>query len=459
MQFKDQVVHFIGIGGAGVSGLARLALEAGARVSGSDMKASPTTEALAALGARVSIGHCVDHVPNDATLVVASAAIKPENPEHRIATQRGLTVLKYAQALGEITRARANICVAGTHGKTSTTSMIAQILRARGAGWLVGGEPQSLGASARWGHGHFVIESCEYDRSFLQLHPRAVVLNNIEADHLDVYGDEDGVELGFTEFIERLPRNGVLIYNADDWRCRRVASGAKCERVSFGTREGADWRISHVDASSGFAQARVWCAGEVVGNLNLGVPGRVYALNALAAMAASHWAGADASDALSALTQYRGVRRRFEMLGHFKGAAVIDDYAHHPTAVKQLLEAARETFPGRRIVAVFQAHQYGRLTGFFDDFVHALALADKVHVARTYAARESGVVPGEPEGRLCARLASAFVQAESHETFAQIESALDASTQANDALIFIGAGDINEIAFSLLRPALVGSHA
>ncbi len=457
MNFSNQVVHFIGIGGAGVSGLARLALEAGARVSGSDMKSSPTTDALAALGATVRIGHVAENLPANATLVVASAAIKPTNAEHAAATSRDLQVLKYAQALGEITRTRTNICVAGTHGKTSTTSMIAQILRARGAGWLVGGEPQSLGASARWGQGHFVIESCEYDRSFLQLRPRAVVLNNIEADHLDVYGDEDGVELGFTEFVERLPRDGVLIYNADDWRCRRVASGVNCERVSFGTREGADWRISHVDASSGFAQARVWCAGEVIGNLKLGIPGRVYALNALAAMAASHWAGADAGDALAALTQYRGVRRRFEMLGQFKGAPVIDDYAHHPTAVKQLLEAARETFPGRRIVAVFQAHQYGRLTGFFDDFVHALALADKVHIARTYAARESDVVPGEPEGRLCARLSSAFVQAESHDTFAHIESALDASTQANDALIFIGAGDIDEIAFSLLRPALVGS--
>ncbi|MBP9891016.1 MAG: UDP-N-acetylmuramate--L-alanine ligase [Planctomycetes bacterium] len=459
MDFLNQHVHFIGIGGAGVSGLARIALEAGAGVSGSDMKASPIVDALSALGAAVHIGHAAEHLPADATLVVASAAIKPSNPEHAAASARGLRIVKYAQALGELTRTRTNICVAGTHGKTSTASMLAQILRSRGAGWIVGGEPQSLGSSARWGHGHFVIESCEYDRSFMQLHPRAVVLNNIEADHLDVYGDEDGVELGFTEFVERLPRDGVLIYNADDWRCRRVASGARCERVGFGTREGADWRLSHVDACSGFAQARVWCAGEFVGELNLGVPGRVYALNALAAMAASHWAGASAADALAALAQYRGVRRRFEMLGHFRGAPVIDDYAHHPTAVKQLLESARETFPGRRIVAVFQAHQYGRLTGFFDDFVHALALADKVHVARTYAARESGIVPGEPEGRLCARLASAFVQAESHESFERLAIALDTSTQANDALVFIGAGDINEIAFSLLRPALVGSHA
>lgn len=459
MDFLDQHVHFIGIGGAGVSGLARIALEAGASVSGSDMKASPIVDALSALGAAVHIGHAAEHLPADATLVVASAAIKPSNPEHAAASARGLRIVKYAQALGELTRTRTNICVAGTHGKTSTASMLAQILRSRGAGWIVGGEPQSLGSSARWGQGHFVIESCEYDRSFMQLHPRAVVLNNIEADHLDVYGDEDGVELGFTEFVERLPRDGVLIYNADDWRCRRVASGARCERVGFGTREGADWRISHLDAGSGFAQARVWCEGEFAGELNLGVPGRVYALNALAAMAASHWAGASTADALAALAQYRGVRRRFEMLGHFRGAPVIDDYAHHPTAVKQLLESARETFPGRRIVAVFQAHQYGRLTGFFDEFVHALALADKVHVARTYAARESGIVPGEPEGRLCARLASAFVQAESHESFEHLAASLDASTQANDALMFIGAGDINEVAFSLLRPALVGSHA
>lgn len=459
MQLANQHVHFIGLGGAGVSGLARIALEAGAFVSGSDLKASPTTDALAGLGARVSIGHAATNLPAEAALVVASAAIKPSNPEHAAATSRGLRVLKYAQALGELSRARTNICVAGTHGKTSTASMLAQILRPSGAGWIVGGEPQSLGASAHWGRGPFVIESCEYDRSFLQLHPRAMVLNNIEADHLDVYGDEDGVELGFTEFVERLPRDGVLIYNADDWRCRRVASGARCERVSFGTREGADWRISHIDATSGCVNARVWCGGESAGDLRLGVPGRVYALNALAALAASHWAGTDVSEALASLQAYRGVRRRFELLGHFKGAPVIDDYAHHPTAVKQLLEAARDAFGSRRIVAVFQAHQYGRLTGFFDDFVRALAQADKVLVARTYAARENGIVPGEPEARLCERLASVFVQADSFESFAGIEKALDASTQANDALIFIGAGDVNEIAFSLLRPALVGSHA
>jgi UDP-N-acetylmuramate--alanine ligase len=459
MEFQSQHVHFIGIGGAGVSGLARIALEAGAGVSGSDMKASPTTDALATLGATVHIGHAAEHLPTGATLVVVSAAIKPSNPEFAEAAARGLRIVKYAQALGELTRQRMNVCVAGTHGKTSTASMLAQILRGRGAGWIVGGEPQSLGSSARWGQGHFVIESCEYDRSFLQLSPRAVVLNNIEADHLDVYGDEDGVELGFTEFVERLPRNGVLIYNADDWRCRRVASGANCERVGFGTREGADWRVSHIDGGSGFAQARVWCAGEYMGELSLGVPGRVYALNALAALAASHWAGANTQDALSALAQYRGVRRRFEMLGHFKGAPVIDDYAHHPTAVKQLLEAARDTFPGRRIVAVFQAHQYARLTGFFDDFARALALADRVYVARTYAARESGIIPGEPEERLCARLASVFVQAHSHASFADAAHALDTSTESSDVLVFIGAGDVNEIAFSLLRPALVGSSA
>lgn len=459
MDFRNQHVHFIGIGGAGVSGLARIALEAGAGVSGSDLKASPTTDALAALGADVQIGHDARNLPAHASLVVASAAIKPSNPEHAAATARGLRVIKYAQALGDLTRGRNNICVAGTHGKTSTASMIAQILRERGAGWIVGGEPQSLGASARWGAGDFVIESCEYDRSFLQLSPRAIVLNNIEADHLDIYGDEDGVELGFTEFVERLPHDGVLIYNADDWRCRRVASGARCNRVSFGTREGADWRISHIESRDGCAQARIWCAGESVGELRLGIPGRVYALNALAALAASHWAGADIRPALTSLAQYRGVRRRFELLGHFKDAPVIDDYAHHPTAVTQLLHAAREAFPGRRLVAVFQAHQYGRLTGFFDAFARALALADKVLVARTYAARETGVVPGEPEGRLCARLASVFVHAQSFADFEQIAQTLDASTGANDVLVFIGAGDINEVAFSLLGPVPVGSRA
>jgi UDP-N-acetylmuramate--alanine ligase len=449
MDISGHTVHFIGIGGAGVSGLARLSLEAKAHVSGSDLKASAATESLRALGARVHIGHGAENLPPRASLVVASAAIRPENPEHAAAVSRGLRVLKYAHALGELTRARTNICVCGTHGKTSTSSMLAQILRDLGAGWLVGGEPQSLGASAHWGsREHFVIEACEYDRSFLQLSPTAVVLNNIEADHLDVYGDEDGVERGFAEFVARIPRHGVLIYNADDRRCRRVAQGAACARVSFGTHESADWRLVHVEDNHGLARARVMCGGEFAGRLVLNVPGRVYALNALAALAAAQWAGADVNGALAALSCYRGVKRRFELLGSFRNAPVIDDYAHHPTAVKQLLQAARAAFEGRRIVAVFQAHQYSRLCGFFDGFAQALSLADEVLIARTYAAREQDVVPGEPEARLMAALGA---KAASYAGFAEIAAALDASTEAGDALIFIGAGDINEVAFSLLK--------
>jgi len=450
-----RAIHFIGIGGAGVSGLARLALQAGARVSGSDLKASPVTDALSALGATVHIGQRSSNLASSVNLVVASAAVRPSNPEYAAAVCRGTRILKYAEALGELTRSRTNLCVSGTHGKTSTASMLAQILRPLGAGWLIGGEPQSLGTNAAWGSAdHFIIESCEYDRSFLKLHPHVAILNNIEADHLDVYGDEDGVEQGFAEFIARVPHNGLLIYNADDRRCTRVAHSARCRRISFGQREGADWRLTHIDTSTGFANARVWCQGEFVGDLSLNVPGRVYAHNALAALAAAQVAGADISQALAALSQYRGVRRRFEMLGRLNGAPLIDDYAHHPTAVKQLLEAARQNFGSRRVVAVFQAHQYQRLNGFFGEFADALALADRVLIARTYAARETDVIPGVPEAHLATTLHNRDVSAASFETFGDLTAHIRATTQSNDAVVFIGAGDINEVAFELLAPAL-----
>lgn len=462
MEFANKTIHFIGIGGAGVSGLARVALEAGASVSGSDLKASPITQALEEQGARVSIGQRAENLPRHVDFVVATAAVRAGNPELDEARQRGLCVMKYAQALGELTRGRVNICVAGTHGKTSTTSMLAQILRGQGAGWIVGGEPLNLEASACWGSApHFVMESCEYDRSFLHLHPSLVLLNNIEADHLDVYGDIEGVERGFADFVARLPRHGTLLYNADDPRCVRVARQAHCRRVSFGQAEGADWRLIGLDASSGFAQAEVSCQGERMGALHLNVPGQVYAFNALGALAAAHWAGCDSARALEALREYRGVKRRFEMLGRFKGAPVIDDYAHHPSAVKQLLQAARDTFASRRLVAVFQAHQYQRLNGFFEEFVHALALADRVLVMRTYAAREQGVIPGIPEQALCRELQALGVDALALENFDLAAAELDASTGPSDALVFIGAGDVNEIALELLanQPCLTRSAA
>ncbi|KAA0209631.1 UDP-N-acetylmuramate--L-alanine ligase, partial [bacterium] len=282
-----------------------------------------------------------------------------------------------------------------------------------------------------------------------------------EADHLDVYGDIEGVERGFADFVARLPRHGTLVYNADDARCVRVARQAPCRRVSFGEAEGADWRLTGLDAGSGLARADVWCQGERIGALSLNVPGQVYAFNALGALAAAHWAGADSAGALEALSEYRGVKRRFEMLGRFKGAPLIDDYAHHPSAVKQLLQAARDAFASRRLVAVFQAHQYQRLNGFFEEFVQALALADRVLVMRTYAAREQGVIPGIPEQALCRELQALGVDALALEHFGEAAAELDASTQARDALVFIGAGDVNEIALGLLAhgPSLTRSAA
>ncbi|MEZ5990773.1 MAG: UDP-N-acetylmuramate--L-alanine ligase [Planctomycetota bacterium] len=447
-------VHFVGIAGAGVSGLARIALQAGARVSGSDLVSNPITKALAEAGATIYADHHRDHIPESCQLVVVSAAIRKSSPEYREAQRRGIRIMKYAEALGEFTRGHTNLCVAGTHGKTTTTAMMAQMLVDGGKdpGYLVGGEPATLPAASAAGTGtHFVIESCEYDRSFLRLHPSVVVLNNAELDHMDVYGDLDGVTKGFLEFARRLPDHGTLFYNADDPQCREVARKVSCNTIGFGEAPDAVWRMQNLDAASGFATADITCRGMQVGRMKLQVPGRVNAHNALGALAAANWAGIPVYRALKSLQNFGGVKRRFEVLGSVGGVPIVDDYAHHPTAVRQLIETARATFINRRIVAVFQAHQYQRMVGFFDGFVDGLKIADRVLIARTYAAREQGIQPGEPEERLAKALRAEGVETMSYGDFSSIVNDLSLKTSPRDVVLMIGAGDVNEIAFELLR--------
>ncbi len=445
--------HFVGIGGAGVSGLARIAIEAGVAVTGSDLTANALTAELQRKGAVIHTEHKAENIGPDCTLVIISAAVKPSNPEYREAERRGIRIMKYAEALGELTRNHTNLCVAGTHGKTTTTAMLAQILHENGKkpGWVVGGEPASLPAASAAGRGvQFVLESCEYDRSFLRLNPSVVVLNNVELDHMDVYGDLDGCTQGFLEFVRRLPPRGTLFFNADDERCAEIARKAGCLTVGFGEGTGATWRLAELDMSTGFARAQVIYRGMRVGAMQMEVPGKVNAINALGALAAANWAGVPAGKALASLRNFAGTKRRFEVLGSIGGVPLVDDYAHHPTAVKQLLETARATFVNRRIVAVFQAHQYQRLFTFFDEFASLLTKADRVLIARTYAAREEGVVPGEPEERLARTLRAAHTDAFSYGDFSSIVQDLSLKLSPTDVVLFIGAGDVNLIATELL---------
>ncbi|MHC4841135.1 MAG: UDP-N-acetylmuramate--L-alanine ligase [Planctomycetota bacterium] len=447
-------IHFVGIGGAGVSGLARIALQSGIAVSGSDVAESEFTRELTSIGAAIKIGHHRDNVPVDANLTVISAAIKPENPEYRESGRRSIRIMKYAEALGEITRNFTNLCIAGTHGKTTTSAMLAQIMHEarKQPGWLVGGEPVSLPTASQAGKGRFfVMESCEYDRSFMQLHPNLIVLNNIELDHMDIYGDIDGLVAGFVEFANKLPECGMLIYNADDRHCREVAAKANCHSLGFGEAEDADWRIVDLDASTGFAKGEVICRNRRAGTIHLEVPGRVNAINALGALAAANWAGVPNRQALQALQNFSGVKRRFEILGSIGGVPLVDDYAHHPTALEQLLHTTRKTFKGRNIVAVFQAHQYQRILQFHDEFTENLKLADRVLIARTYAAREKGVVPGEPEERMARKLRKDGTSAMAYSDFESIRSDLAIKSTPNDVVVFIGAGDVNEIGYDLIR--------
>jgi len=437
-------LHFVGIGGAGMCGLAELLHDEGFEVSGCDLAATETTERLQTLGIPVTLGHNPGHLTGTHVLVYSSA-VAPNNPEVEAARTRGIPVIRRAEMLGEISRLKWAIAVAGTHGKTTTTSLAGFILTRAGFDptVVVGGRVHALGAHARLGHSEFLVcEADEYDRSFLALHPVLAVLTSIEAEHLDCYGTVAAMEEAFTTFAERVPFYGAVIACLDDPGVRRLLPSFSRRVITYGFSPQAQVRARAPKLGREGASCRVVMADREVGELRVPLPGRHALANALAAIAVAEEVGVPFEKSAAAVASFTGVARRFERKGERDGVLVVDDYAHHPTEVAATLQAARQTHPDARVVAAFQPHLYSRTKVFSREFGEALLGADVVVVLPIYPAREQPI-PGVSH-RMVEEAARQFGhrQVVAVDSFEEALARLDELVRPGDLLLTLGAGNV-----------------
>lgn len=451
---KDKRVHLIGIGGCGMRGAAAVLMRGGAIVSGSDRAESGALRLLADSGATIRIGQSENNLPEQCDMVVRSAAIHDENPELIAARKRGLPVMKYSQLLGLLMSQRRGIAVAGTHGKSTTTAMIAFVLRQAGLdpSFVIGAGVEQLGGGSGVGDGkHFVVEACEFDRSFLNLRPRMATILNIEEDHLDCYSGLDAIIEAFRAFTALIPPDGLLVVNGADRNVMRAASGVGTTVETFGFEGDVDWRAEILDAARGCFRFRVFHGGKVITKVQLGLPGRHHVANALAALAICCHNGVEPVVAARALGEFRGAHRRLTLRGQMAGVTVVDDYAHHPTEIQVTLRAAREYYNPRRMFVVFQPHQHSRTRFLLNDFARSFGSADVVIVPEIYFVRDS-----ESERELVAardlveRIQLNGGEARYEPGFSNIVSQLCAEVESGDLVVTMGAGNVWKIADDLL---------
>jgi UDP-N-acetylmuramate--alanine ligase len=461
-------VHMIGIGGSGLSAIARVLLESGQTVSGSDRQAGPVLESLRAAGAQISVGHRPENVLG-ADLVIRSSAIPDDHVEVQAAREQGIPVLKRSDYLGRLVADRRVIAVAGSHGKTTTTAMIAWILSALGLdpAFIVGGTVNQLGVNARAGKGpHFVIEADEYDHMFLGLEPFMAVVTNIEHDHPDCFSTPQEYFQAFQLFAERLQTDGTLLCCGDDPGAERLL-----EEAQAGGRHGLAYGLSSSEYSffGGAARPNTWGGytfdfnsqrqpdqGLELKGISLQVPGLHNVRNAVAALAVADLLGLSVVNAAEALGEFQGTGRRFDLAGEAGGVAVIDDYAHHPTEIRATLEAARSRFPERSIWALWQPHTFSRTRTLLEDFSTAFQQADHVVVTEIYAAREA-----PPKDGFSGRNAAASVlHPDVHFTpdFAAAERLLLEGLRAGDVLLTLSAGDADQLSQKVLQALAERNH-
>jgi UDP-N-acetylmuramate--alanine ligase len=438
-------IHFVGIGGIGMSGLAEILAGAGVSVSGCDLKRSAATDLLSSRGIPVTFGHDPSHVAGH-DLVVITSAVKGAHDEVDAAREQGVRIMKRAELLGAIVNEKRAIGVAGTHGKTTTSALVATVLEHAGLDptLLVGGMLRNFGTNAKRGAGDFlVVEADEYDRTFHKLHPEIAVVTNMEPDHLEYYGTFEAIIEAFRIYAGGIKRGGVVIGCGDDENVARLLRHAEGHVVSYGLDEGNDVRA--VDLTFNERGTSFEVPG--VGFFKLFVPGEHNVRNALAAIAVARHLGIEGSVIASALAGFLGVDRRFQILGDYRGAVVVDDYAHHPTEVRATLDAARRGYPDRRLVAVFQPHLFSRTRDFAREFGEAMTIADVPIVTPIYAARE------QPLEGISARVIAEAVKGVEFldRSNAQIVNELRRRLGSNDIVIVMGAGDVHEIAEQLVR--------
>ena len=436
-------IHFMGVGGAGMAPLAEMVLRSGATVTGCDLAASRAAEALVPMGLRFTLGHDPAHVEGVAAVVVTSA-VPPDHGELAAARAAGVPVIKRAEALGQWVNDGRVAGIAGTHGKTTTTAMATHILEEGGLDptGVVGGEVSAWGGNLRAGASDvFVVEADEYDHSFLALRPEVAVVTNLEADHLDIYHDLDGVRASFSRFVDRLPHEGTLWVCGDDPGAARIGVRGGSRTRSYGLAAGARLRAVEVHANGRGSNFAVIEDGVRAGRFTVAAPGVHNVRNALAATGVARTFGAGWEAVRAGLAAFRGVGRRYDILGNAAGVEVVDDYAHHPTEIAATLAAARGANPGRRIVAVFQPHLFTRTRDFHVEFGRALAAADRVWVTDVYPARE------RPLAGITGELVAAAVNGPAsgvsyHPELPTLAEAVAAALAEGDLCVLMGAGSI-----------------
>ncbi len=455
MKHKVKHIHFVGVGGSGMSGIAEVLAHLGYTVSGSDIAASATTRRLEGEGVRVVIGHAAENI-RGAQAVVVSTAVKEDNPEVIAAREKKIPVVPRAQMLAELMRLKRGIAIAGTHGKTTTTSLVTSILAEGGVDptFVIGGRLNAAGANARLGSGDFLVaEADESDASFLFLSPVISVVTNIDADHMETYGhDFERLKTAFVDFLNRLPFYGVAVLCADDANVRAIMPQVAKQIVTYGLSEGCNFRAENVVADGG--QMRFDCV-RVNGSVSrlaitLNTPGMHNVLNALAAIAvATELQIADAA-IVKALAEFKGVGRRFQRYGEVSLPAggsftLVDDYGHHPVEMAATLAAARGAFPGRRLLLAFQPHRYTRTRDCFEDFVKVLSTVDALCLADIYAAGEAPIVAADGRALARALRVAGKVEPVFVEDIAEMPQTIMEVARDGDVVLCMGAGSIGAV--------------
>lgn len=446
-------VHLVGIGGAHMSAIARILLAWGHEVSGSDIRRSPMTDAVEALGARVVIG---PHSPanlGEPGLVVMTSAATSDNTEINEARGRGITVLKRADMVARLMAGKLGIGVAGCHGKSTTSGMVAHILAAAGREptYLIGAELAGLGTNAAAGNGReIVVEADEYDRAFLSYHPQIALVTNVEADHLDYYKTWAAVQEAFRGYVSNVPDRGHVILCADNAEALALADhvSSRVHLTTYAIDAEADWRAVDLTSENGRQTFRVTQNGSYFGSFMIELAGRHMVQNALGAIVIARTLGLDAGEIAPMLATYKGVRRRFEFVGEAAGITVMDDYAHHPTEIAALAPAARQRFPGRRIVILFQPHTYARSRYLLEEFRTCFRGFDRLFIFETYAAREA-IADGMTAAQLAAEIKEPSPRYAA--TFEEAAKMLAAELQPGDVFFTVGAGDVDSVGPMVLK--------
>jgi UDP-N-acetylmuramate--alanine ligase len=455
---KIQRIHFVGIGGIGMSGIAEVLLTLGYGVSGSDLRGSAVTERLAKLGAQIFVGHAAGNV-HGAQVVVASSAVKQDNPEVAEARRLHLPVIQRAEMLAELMRLKYGIAIAGMHGKTTTTSMVAAVLAAGGLDptVVVGGRVDSLGSNARLGTSQYLVaEADESDRSFLKLSPILSVVTNIDREHMDCYRDMDDVRETFVEFMDKVPFYGMVVACTDNDLLRELLPRVERRVLSYGTREDADFRAMDIATEHEPGKMRnsfgVRFQGRDLGRFHLFVPGAHNILNATAAIAVGMGLEIPEDRIREGIAQFRGVDRRFQQKGGAAGVQVVDDYGHHPTEIRATLQAARQWMGGKgRLHVVFQPHRYSRTYLLLDEFAEAFPEADRLLVLDIYAASEqpiAGISGLALSRRIFCRNG---YPAEFAASFAAAVEAVAEQAQPGDVVLTLGAGSVSQLGPQILE--------